>query len=297
MSDSYFLVSHFHYTMMGGSVFGIFAAIYFWWPKAFGYRLSERLGRGVFGLMFVGFNLTFWPQFVVGLRGMPRRIVDYAPGLGWETPNLVSSLGVVVLASGVLLFLVDAVTSWRRRTPAGDDPWGGTLEWATASPPPEHNFTALPRIRSERPVFDMHHPELQGEDVASGHRGEGGAALPLGLRGLRARARHALLAPDHRVGRGRDALVPGADAGDRGAVVDPSRRVASDPRGRRRRGRSGLEAGESLGSFPTGTAWPLFLVLGVFVTGAGLVYGLILAPVGAVLIVWAVAGLTRESRG
>jgi len=161
LADSYFLVSHFHYTMMGGSVFGIFAAIYFWWPKAFGYRLSERLGRSVFVLMFVGFNLTFWPQFVVGLRGMPRRIVDYAPGLGWDTPNLVSSLGVVVLSAGVLLFLVDAFTARRRRTPAGDDPWGGfSLEWATTSPPPENNFSSLPRIRSERPAFDVRHPEL-----------------------------------------------------------------------------------------------------------------------------------------
>ena len=283
---------------MGGSVFGIFAAIYFWWPKAFGYRLSERLGRGVFGLMFVGFNLTFWPQFVVGLRGMPRRIVDYAPGLGWETPNLVSSLGVVVLASGVLLFLVDAVTSWRRRTPAGDDPWGGTRSSGPRRPlRPSTTSRRCPASARSGPCSTCTIRSCRATDVASGHRGEGGAALPLGLRGLRARARHALLAPDHRVGRGRDALVPGADAGDRGAVVDAARRVASDPRGRRRRGRSGLEAGESLGSFPTGTAWPLFLVLGVFVTGAGLVYGLILAPVGAVLIVWAVAGLTRESRG
>ena len=111
--------------------------------------------------MFVGFNLTFWPQFVVGLRGMPRRIVDYAPGLGWDTPNHVSSLGVVVLSAGVLLFLVDALTARRRRTPAGDDPWGGfSLEWATTSPPPENNFSSLPRIRSERPAFDMRHPEL-----------------------------------------------------------------------------------------------------------------------------------------
>jgi cytochrome c oxidase subunit I len=158
VSDSYFLVSHFHYTMMGGSVFGIFAAIYFWWPKAFGYRLSERLGRIVFGLMFVGFNLTFWPQFVVG---MPRRIVDYAPGLGWETPNLVSSVGAAVLTAGVLVFLADAISSRRRRTPSNDDPWNAySLEWMTTSPPPSHNFTALPRIRSERPAFDGRHRDL-----------------------------------------------------------------------------------------------------------------------------------------
>ena len=162
VSDSYFLVSHFHYTMMGGAVFGIFAGIYFWWPKITGYLLSERLGRVVFVFLFVGFNLTFWPQFVVGLRGMPRRIVDYDTNLGWNTPNLVSTIGAGLLTIGVLTFLVDVWTSHRRRTLAGDDPWGGySLEWATTSPPPERNFASLPRIRSERPAFDLHHPDLQ----------------------------------------------------------------------------------------------------------------------------------------
>jgi cytochrome c oxidase subunit 1 len=167
VSDSYFLVSHFHYTMMGGSVFGIFAAIYFWWPKMTGYLLSERLGRAVFALLFVGFNLTFWPQFVLGLRGMPRRIVDYAGDLGWDTPNLVSSIGAGVLTIGVLTFLADVWISRRRRTPSGDDPWGGySLEWATTSPPPEHNFSSMPRIRSERPAFDLHHPKEPSIDAA-----------------------------------------------------------------------------------------------------------------------------------
>jgi heme/copper-type cytochrome/quinol oxidase subunit 1 len=158
---------------MGGSVFGIFAAIYFWWPKMTGYLLGERLGRVVFALLFVGFNLTFWPQFVVGLRGMPRRIVDYAADLGWDTPNLVSSIGAVVLTIGVLVFLTDVWMSRRRRTPAGDDPWGGySLEWTTTSPPPERNFETLPRIRSERPAFDLHHPgsppvEAAGAEVSS----------------------------------------------------------------------------------------------------------------------------------
>ena len=167
VSDSYFLVSHFHYTMMGGSVFGIFAAIYFWWPKMTGYLLSERMGRAVFALLFVGFNLTFWPQFVLGLRGMPRRIVDYASDLGWDTPNLVSTMGAGVLTIGVLVFLTDVWRSRRRRTPAGDDPWGGySLEWATTSPPPEHNFSSMPRIRSERPAFDLHHPKEPSIEAA-----------------------------------------------------------------------------------------------------------------------------------
>jgi cytochrome c oxidase subunit 1 len=123
--------------------------------------LRERLGRVVFALLFVGFNVTFWPQFVLGQRGLPRRYVDYPPNVGFDTPNLVSSLGYIVMAAGVIAFLVDVWISLRARVPAGDDPWGGySLEWATASPPPEQNFVSIPPIRSERPAFDLRHPEL-----------------------------------------------------------------------------------------------------------------------------------------
>ena len=159
VADSYFLVAHFHYTMMGGAVFGIFAAIYFWHPKMTGRMLSERIGRWVFCLMLVGFNLTFWPQFVVGMRGMQRRIVDYPSNLGFDTPNLVSTIGAGIMTVGVLLFLYDVWHARRHPVPAGDDPWDGySLEWATTSPPPEHNFASLPRIRSVRPAYDLHHP-------------------------------------------------------------------------------------------------------------------------------------------
>ncbi len=161
VADSYFLVSHFHYTMVGGAVFGIFAAIYFWFPKMTGRLLTERVGRWVFATLFAGFNLTFWPQFIVGLRGMPRRVPDYPEGIGFDGPNLVSSLGVAVMSVGVLLFVWDWRRSLRRGTSSGDDPWGGdSLEWTTSSPPPEHNFERLPRIRSTRPAFDERHPEL-----------------------------------------------------------------------------------------------------------------------------------------
>jgi cytochrome c oxidase subunit I len=167
VSDTYFLVAHFHYTLMGGAAFGIMAGIYFWWPKVTGFVLREGLGRLTFALMFVGFNGTFWPQFVLGQRGMPRRVVDYPATIGWSALNLLSTIGAFVLAIGVLVFLVDVVVSARRREPAGDDPWGGfSLEWATSSPPPEHNFDRLPTIRNERPALELHDPSAVQEPAS-----------------------------------------------------------------------------------------------------------------------------------
>jgi len=160
--DTYFIVAHMHYVLGGGSLFAIFAALYYWFPKMTGYMLNERLGKIVFALTFVGFNMTFWPMHVLGLRGMQRRIADYQPSLGPEqsltTPNLVATLGTYIMTIGALLFLWNVFQAFRRKVPAGNDPWGGyTLEWYTSSPPPEHNFHSLPPIRSERPVFDWRH--------------------------------------------------------------------------------------------------------------------------------------------
>jgi cytochrome c oxidase subunit 1 len=155
--DTYFVVAHFHDVLMGGSVFAIFAAIAFWFPKVTGASMREGLGRASAIVMFVGFNATFLPMYTLGLRGMPRRVATYQPGLGWTTPNLVATIGAAVLAVGVVLFVVDIAVSLARRVPAGGDPWGGySLEWATSSPPPEHNFERLPQIRSERPAYDVH---------------------------------------------------------------------------------------------------------------------------------------------
>ena len=154
-TDTYFIVAHMHYVLFGTAAFGFFAGLYFWYPKFTGRLLDERLGKLSFWLMFVGFNLTFWPQHLLGLRGMPRRVSDYAPGTGWETLNLVSSVGSAILALSMMVLLVNLWRTWKRGAPSGDDPWGGySLEWATSSPPPEHNFHSLPPIRSERPVFD-----------------------------------------------------------------------------------------------------------------------------------------------
>jgi cytochrome c oxidase subunit I len=155
VTDSYFVVAHFHYTLFAGSVFGLFAGIYYWFPKVTGALLREGLGRVHFVLLVIGTNVTFFPMFFYGEDGMSRRVADYPADAGWTTLNVLSTCGSAVIAIAVLVFLVNVVVSLRRRVPAGDDPWNGhTLEWATTSPPPRHNFAALPPVRSESPLWD-----------------------------------------------------------------------------------------------------------------------------------------------
>jgi cytochrome c oxidase subunit 1 len=155
VQDTYFVVAHFHNTLIGGSVFAIFAGLYYWFPKMTGRRLSERLGRIHFALWVLGFTLTFLPQYELGLLGMPRRIADYGAATGWRDLNALSTVGAAVLGLGVLPFLVAVAAALRRPPDQGPDPWGGaTLEWWTDSPPPPGNFRDLPPIRSVRPVFD-----------------------------------------------------------------------------------------------------------------------------------------------
>jgi cytochrome c oxidase subunit 1 len=158
--DSYFVVAHFHYTIGGGSFFALFAAIYYWWPKVFGWRLSERLGKINFWLTFAGFNLTFLPMFFMGVFGMPRRIYTYADAGALPALNAIATAGAYLMLIAAVVFVANVVVSARRREPAGDNPWHGyTLEWATSSPPPEHNFRRLPPIRSARPLWDVEHPK------------------------------------------------------------------------------------------------------------------------------------------
>ena len=169
VTDTYFVVAHMHYVLFGGSVFALFAGVYYWFPKVTGRLLGEGLGRIHFGLTFIGFHLTFAVQHVLGLRGMPRRVPDYVDAYGFEWMNLLSSVGAGILGASTLPFLWNAWRSWRHGEEAGPDPWGGhTLEWATASPPSPHNFDGpLPRIRTNRPVFDANHPDV----VEIGHPG------------------------------------------------------------------------------------------------------------------------------
>jgi cytochrome c oxidase subunit 1 len=153
--DTYFVVAHFHNVLVGGSVFGLFGGIYFWFPKMFGRRLDERLGRIHFWSWVVGFVMTFLPQYQLGAMGMPRRYPDYSPDLGWTTLNTISTLGSMLLGLGTIPFLVAVFLALRRTPDQPNDPWGGnSLEWWTTSPPPHHNFRSIPPIRSERPVFD-----------------------------------------------------------------------------------------------------------------------------------------------
>ncbi len=171
--DSYFIVAHFHYVVFGTVVFAMYAGFFFWWPKWTGRMLDERLGKIQFWLLFIGFHATFLIQHWLGAQGMPRRYPDYMPEDGFTLYHQISTVGSVILAASTLPFLWNVYKTMRGpRTVFVDDPWGfgQSLEWATASPVPRHNFTSLPRIRSERPAFDLHHPEVAALDHAEPNR-------------------------------------------------------------------------------------------------------------------------------
>lgn len=165
-TDSYYVVAHFHYVLFGGAVLGIFAGLYYWFPKFTGRMYNEALGKIQFWLMFMGFNLTFFPMHLTGINGMPRRIYTYEAGMGWDLWNLVSTIGSYLMAFGILVFVWNMITSIRSGVLSPKDPWdAASLEWATESPPPAHNFDQTPRVYSRRPLWDAKYPDL---DVAHG---------------------------------------------------------------------------------------------------------------------------------
>jgi len=185
--DTFFVVAHLHYVLIGGAVFPLFGAFYYWFPKMTGRMLSERMGRWNFWLFFIGFNVAFFPMHILGLEGMPRRVYTYPADMGWGTLNLVSTIGAVTIAVSVLLFIINVALSLRRGALAPDDPWGaGTLEWATTSPPPACNFVDVPVVHGREPLWE---PRRN----------------PVYVTGLATHAREALLTtvvdalPDHRL--------------------------------------------------------------------------------------------------
>ena len=176
LSDSYFVVAHFHYVLFGTIVFATYAGIYFWFPKMTGRMLDERIGKIHFWLTFIGFHTTFLVQHWLGNEGMPRRYADYLPSDGFTTLNVISTVGAFILGLSTLPFLWNVFRSYRYgEVVTVDDPWGfgNSLEWATSCPPPRHNFTELPRIRSERPAFELHYPHMIERMRAEAHVGPG----------------------------------------------------------------------------------------------------------------------------
>jgi cytochrome c oxidase subunit 1 len=160
LGNSYFVVAHFHYVIVGGILFTIFGAFYYWFPKMSGRMYNESLAKWHFWLFLIGFHLTFDFMHVPGILGMPRRIYTYEPGRGWDIWNLIVTIGVFFQIAGVLVFVVNLLWSLVKGAPAGNDPWDGwTLEWSTTSPPPDYNFAAIPVVRSRRPLWDIKHPE------------------------------------------------------------------------------------------------------------------------------------------
>ncbi len=204
LTDTYFVVAHLHYVLIGGAVFPLFGAWYYWFPKITGRMMSERLGRWQFWLFFIGFNVAFYPMHHLGLRGMPRRVYTYTDEMGWGPLNLLATAGAVTIAISVLLFTINAVMSLRRGMLAGENPWGaGTLEWATSSPPPSYNFDRQPIVRARDPLWEPPLGELREP-----------TAEPTHIVGLAEHTREVLVTtvqdaiPDHRLAFPQPTLWP-----------------------------------------------------------------------------------------
>ncbi len=204
-NDTYFVVAHIHYVLFGGTIFGLFSGIYYWFPKMTGRLLDETFGKIHFWLMFIGMNLAFFVQHILGVDGMPRRIYTYPTGMGWDLGNLLSTIGAFVIAAGMLVFVYNVASSLRFGVRAGADPWDGrTLEWSIPSPPPHYNFARIPHVRTRDPFWAQKHPDL-------GH----GHVVPAPVAGG---------APDHVApdGHGPDARAESEDGHAHIHMPDPS---------------------------------------------------------------------------
>jgi cytochrome c oxidase subunit 1 len=171
LHDTFFVVAHLHYVLLGGAVFPLFGAFYYWFPKFTGRLMSERLGRWQFWLFFIGFNVAFFPMHVLGLQGMPRRVYTYPQEMGWGTLNMTATIGAGIIALSVLLFIINVLRSYRGGQVAGDNPWGaGTLEWGTASPPPAANFELVPVVHARYPLWERGATPSHVSGLSTQHR-------------------------------------------------------------------------------------------------------------------------------
>ena len=257
-TDTYFVVAHFHYVLFGGSMFGLFAGVYYYFPKFIGRLMSERLGSWSFWTMFVGMNLTFFPMHFSGLLGMPRRIYTYDADQGYTLYNQLSTTGTGILIIGVGITLYNLLVSWKKGEVAGNDPWGaGTLEWTIPSPPPDYNFAELPRVTSRYPLWDVKAPELTAE-VPHTERGD---------TRLDTQGPGALNGSDKDIAEHH--INPTGGPGPRGGapVMANAQQRAADRVGGR------LPTAKELGiPMPNPTIWPLICALGVVVMFCGLLF-------------------------
>ncbi len=196
-TDTYYIVAHFHYVLYGGAIMGIFAGIYHYFPKMYGRLMSEKLGSWHFWLNFIAFNMTFFPMHFSGMLGMPRRIYTYDAGQGWDTFNMLSSLGAFLFVPSFLIFFFNFFRSKRHGEPCGDNPWDApTLEWSIPSPPPEYNFAQIPMVTSRYPMWDLTHPERMA-DIPHSKAGWSEAEVRTGEHVTTAGAHEADVAPAH----------------------------------------------------------------------------------------------------
>jgi cytochrome c oxidase subunit 1/cytochrome c oxidase subunit I+III len=166
LTQTYWVVAHIHYVLIGINLFPVIGGVYYWFPKITGRMLNERLGKWNFWVMFIGFNLAFFPMHITGLLGMPRRIYTYPAGVGWTTLNMITTIGAFILALGILLFFINVLMSLRGGAIAGPNPWDApTLEWATSSPPPPYNFAVIPSVASRHPLWEDRLGEGDGKSV------------------------------------------------------------------------------------------------------------------------------------
>jgi cytochrome c oxidase subunit 1 len=257
-NQTYFIVAHIHYVLFGGTILGLLSGIYYWFPKVTGRLLDEGLGKLHFWLTLIGFNLAFFPMHFLGLDGMPRRIYTYPADMGWNTYNLMSTIGAFIIAVGTLVFLFNFFKSVRYGEVAGPDPWdAATLEWSIPSPPPEHNFDRIPHVFSARPLWD----EKYGVEVGHGHgHDDGGVLVPAGGH-----------ATEH-------ASAVHAPAATAVAVAEQ-------------------EAAPEHIHMPNPSYWPLVTAFGIFCLASGLIFGLWISAVGLAIILVGVNAWSFEPAG